>query len=233
MEHLHSWDLVPSEAIVLQKELSHEIRIQHLSMDFDVLGSADLSYIQSDGLLIAALMAFKWPELDLIESTHVIEPVRYPYVPGLLSFREIPPLLKGFSQLKIKPDVMLCDGQGIAHPRKLGIASHLGLWLRIPTVGCGKTRLCGKYEPFELRHGNFSPLIYKGETVGNVYCTRDGIKPVFISPGHLCDLESATELVRRCLRRFRIPEPQRQAHNLAARIKQDFLAHRSSEPSLE
>lgn len=228
MQDLHPWDLSPSEAKALQEDISKQVRIQQLPMDFKLLGSADLSYITSSGHLIAVMIAFKWPELELVEATHFLAPVRFPYVPGLLSFREIPSLLKCFSQLTNRPDVLLCDGQGIAHPRKLGLASHLGLWLQIPTVGCAKKRLCGRHEPFELRRGNSSPLYYKGEIVGNVFCTRDGVKPVYISPGHLCDLQSATELVRRCLGRYRIPEPQRQAHNLAARIKQEYLAHKSS-----
>jgi deoxyribonuclease V len=229
MDNLHPWDLSPPEARTLQENLSKQVRIQHLPLDFELLGSADLSYILPSGLLIAVMMTFRWPELELLESTHVVEPIRFPYVPGLLSFREIPPLLNAFLQLSNRPNVLLCDGQGIAHPRKIGIASHLGLWLKIPTVGCAKKRLCGKYDPFELRRGNSSPLYYKDEILGNVFCTRDGIKPVFISPGHLCDLESATEIVRRCLGRYRIPEPQRQAHNLASKVKMEFLARGPSE----
>jgi deoxyribonuclease V len=130
----------------------------------------------------------------------------------LLSFREAPALLDVFARLKTRPDVILCDGQGIAHPRRLGIASHLGLWLGLPTVGCAKSRLCGTYDEPGPQRGDRSPLIYRGEVVGAVVRTRARIKPLFVSPGHLCDPDGAVQLVLELTGRYRLPEPARMAH---------------------
>jgi deoxyribonuclease V len=129
-----------------------------------------------------------------------------------LSFREIPPLLEAWAKIGQKPDVLLCDGQGIAHPRKVGLASHFGLYLDIPTVGCAKSRLCGSYDEPPLKKGSSRPLLLNGEQVGIVFRSRDGVKPIYVSPGHLSDLASSKKLVSRCIGRYRIPEPLRLAH---------------------
>jgi len=126
-------------------------------------------------------------------------------------------------RLHHKPQVMLCDGQGIAHPRRFGLASHLGVCLDIPTVGCAKKRLCGHFEPFDRRKGHGNDLILDGGVVGRVLCTRDGVKPVYVSPGHLADIPSSVELILKCVRRFRIPEPLRQAHLAATRLRFDLV----------
>jgi len=128
-------------------------------------------------------------------------------------------VLAALGKLQYPPDVLLCDGQGIAHPRRFGLASHLGLCLDLPTVGCAKSRLCGDYEPFALQRGAGVPLRFRDEVVGWVFCSRTGVKPIYISPGHLSDQESSKELIRRCLGGFRIPEPQRQAHKLATQLR--------------
>jgi deoxyribonuclease V len=217
---LDEWSYTPEEAIALQKKLAGQIRMQPLPDRFEILGSADNSYIPAIDKTVAVVLTFKWPELELLETSYEVAPTRFPYIPGLLSFREVPPLIEAYRKLQRKPDVFLCDGQGIAHPRKIGLASHLGLSLQIPAVGCAKTRLCGKHEPLDLQRGNYTPLRLRKEVVGYVYCTRNGVKPVYISPGHLADLESSRELVERCLGRYRIPEPLRQAHNYATKIRQ-------------
>jgi len=142
-------------------------------------------------------------------------PTPFPYVPGLLSFREGPVLEEAFARLKAEPDVFLFDGMGIAHPRRCGIASHLGLWLDRPTVGCGKTLLTGRFSDLGQEKGSRAPLIHRGETIGVALRTRTGTNPMFISPGHLADIPTSAELVMRCSPKFRLPEPIRLAHNAA------------------
>ncbi len=217
-----SWDLSPQEAVNLQRELAGRVSFRPLPKRFDILAASDIAYAKEKNRLVAVIVTFRWPDLEPVEAVHVISPVRFPYIPGLLSFREVPALLEAYELLRLPPDVMLCDGQGIAHPRRLGLASHLGLCLAIPTVGCAKKRLCGIHGPLELRRGFDVPLVMNGEIVGCVLCSRDGVKPLFISPGHLSDLETSRELVRRCLGRFRIPEPLRQAHHLATRLREQL-----------
>ena len=191
----HSWTLCFKEAIALQKTLAAQVRIQPLPAGLKIIGAADISYSRHTGLLIAVVVSLTWPGLDLIESVHYVCRVAFPYVPGLLSFREVPPLIEAYRKISQKPDVVLCDGQGIAHPRKLGFASHLGLCLGIPTVGCAKSRLCGDHESLTLRKGSSKPLLVNGEQLGLVFCSRDGVKPIYISPGHLSDIASSERLI--------------------------------------
>ncbi len=221
---LHEWNLTLGEAIALQKKLASRVQLQPLPTRIKTLGAADISYSRTTDLLIAVILTFSWPDLLVLEAVHRICRVEFPYVPGLLSFREVPPLLRTWEELKDKPDLLLCDGQGIAHPRKLGFAAHLGLCLGVPTVGCAKSRLCGDHGPLVLRKGCSKPLLLNGETVGAVFCSRDGVKPLYISPGHLSDIESSKRLVARCLGRYRIPEPLRRAHIMATRLRQDLPA---------
>lgn len=141
--------------------------------------------------------------------------IRFPYIPGFLSFREIPPLLKAFKKLTVLPDVILCDGQGIAHPRRIGLASHLGVTLGKPSIGCAKNKLCGTHNTLPFEKGSWVPLIHEGSVVGVVYRSREGVKPIYISPGHLTDIPSSIALVELCLGRYRIPEPLRRAHMLS------------------
>ncbi len=216
---LHGWDLSPREAIALQKTLVAEVRIEPLPNRIKVIGASDISYSRHSDVLIAVILSFRWPSLDLIESAHHVCKTAFPYVPGLLAFREVPPLIEAYRKMRQKPDILLCDGQGIAHPRKFGLAAHLGLCLGIPTVGCAKSRLCGEHESLTLRKGFSKPLLLNGEQVGLVFCSRDGVKPIYLSPGHLADIASSKRLVSRCLRRFRIPEPLRLAHIEANRVR--------------
>ncbi len=215
----HSWKISFKEAIALQKTLAAQVRIQPLPTALKIIGAADISYCSHAGLLIAVIVSLRWPGLDLVESVHYACREGFPYVPGLLSFREVPPLIEAYRKIRQKPDVLLCDGQGIAHPRKLGFAAHLGLCLGIPTVGCAKNRLCGVHESLTLRKGSSEPLLVNGEQVGIVFCSRDGVKPIYISPGHLSDIASSEWLISRCLRRYRIPEPLRLAHLEANRLR--------------
>jgi deoxyribonuclease V len=213
------WKLTTVEARQLQKELAEALVLRPLPERFDVLGASDIGYVKASSLLVAVVVTFAWPGLAPLETAQAVAPARFPYVPGLLSFREIPPLLEAFGQLQRSPDVLLCDGQGIAHPRRFGLAAHLGVCLGIPTVGCAKKRLCGEFDPFTWRKGECSPLTLDGVPVGGVLCTRDGVKPVYVSPGHLSDIPSSLGVIRECMGRFRIPEPLRQAHLAATRLR--------------
>ncbi|MFZ2448676.1 MAG: endonuclease V [Syntrophobacteraceae bacterium] len=219
-----NWDLTPREAIALQKELAGRVIIQPLPSRFKVIGAADIAYSKATDRLVAVMLTFGWPGLELLESAHIVSQAPFPYIPGLLSFREAPPLIETHQKLGQKPDILLCDGQGIAHPRRLGLAAHLGLCLGIPTVGCAKSRLCGEHGPPTLRKGHSRALLLGEEQVGLVYCSRNGVKPLYISPGHLCDIASAKKLVSRCLGRYRVPEPLRLAHITATRLRRELAA---------
>jgi deoxyribonuclease V len=159
-----------------------------------------------------------YPDFEPVETVVAERATPFPYIPGLLSFREGPVLLEAFGRLGSEPDIFLFDGMGIAHPRRIGIASHLGLWLGRPTIGCGKTLLCGRYGELGEQKGAAAPLVDKGETIGMALRTRTAKNPMFISPGHLADVPTAAELVLRCAPKYRLPEPIRLAHNAAGRF---------------
>ncbi|MGE3182809.1 MAG: endonuclease V, partial [Phycisphaerae bacterium] len=159
---------------------------------------------------------------SLLESHVVVAQLKFPYVPGLLSFREAPALLRAFAKLEKIPDVVLCDGQGLAHPRRLGLASHLGLWLRIPTIGCAKSRLCGEHRMPARTRGSRTKLVHQAELVGTVVRTRDDVRPLYVSVGNLCTLADAVRLTLACSVGYRMPEPTRLADRIVAKARKDF-----------
>jgi deoxyribonuclease V len=167
-------------------------------------------------LTCAAVAVLSFPDLKLVDQAIARRPTTFPYVPGLLSFREIPAVLDAMSGLRIRPDLLLCDGQGIAHPRRLGIACHLGLLLDLPAIGVAKTRLIGEHDEVPLEKGAWRPLIHRGETIGVVLRSRAGVKPLYISIGHRVSLDTALRYVMACVTRFRLPETTRHAHRLAS-----------------
>jgi deoxyribonuclease V len=209
---LHPWDLTPKEAIALQKRLASQVVLKPLPEKITVIAGADVGYFRRYKEAVAALATYTYPSLEFRELVQSGGEIAYPYVPGLLSFRELPLLLKTFKLLQEQPDVVLCDGQGVAHPRRLGLASHLGLWLDLPTVGCAKTRLVGTHAKVGLKKGQYRSLEHRQEEVGVVLRTRTEVKPLYVSPGHLADLQSSRRLVMRCCLKYRLPEPIRQAH---------------------
>lgn len=170
---------------------------------------------EESGMARAAVVLLSYPELEIVERHVYEEPVRMPYIPGLLSFREIPCILGAFAQLKQQPDLVMVDGQGIAHPRRLGIASHLGLWLDLPTIGCAKSILTGHHTPVGEEVGAWVPLRADGETIGAVLRTRAHVKPMIVSPGHRISLETSLRYVLACSKGYRLPEPTRQADKLS------------------
>jgi deoxyribonuclease V len=214
---LHRWDLSPVEAVALQRELAARVDVSRPLGRLRTVAGCDVSYNMRSPVMYAAVVVVRVPDFDVVEQVVAKVEVSFPYVPGLLSFREIPPLLAAFATLKTKPDVVMLDGQGVAHPRRIGLASHLGLWLNRPTVGCAKSRLIGRFEEPGAEAGDFASLTDRGERVGIVFRTRGRVKPVFVSPGHRIDFAGAVEVVKRTLSGYRMPVPTRLAH-LAANV---------------
>ncbi|MBC8099828.1 MAG: deoxyribonuclease V [Armatimonadetes bacterium] len=215
---LHSWDLTPTAAIALQRELAVQCIVdQPLALEsVRWVAGVDVS-VQGDESQ-AAVVVMTYPELQVVETVLARQPTPFPYIPGLLTFREGPVLVEAFAQLQQVPDVFIFDGMGRAHPRRIGIAAHLGLWLDKPTIGCGKTHLIGAYTDPGLHKGAASYLSDKGEVIGAVLRTRANTKPVFISAGHRIDLDSALRLVMACSPQYRLPEPIRAAHRAAGKM---------------
>ncbi len=212
----HPWDLAPGEARLIQSQLAGEIVLHD---DFGAIGrvaGVDVGFEDNGRTTRAAVAVLAYPSLQLETATLARTPTRFPYVPGLLSFREAPAVLEAMEQLDVPPDLLLCDGQGIAHPRRLGIASHLGLLLDIPSIGVAKSRLIGTHGEVPNQRGAWVPLKHGSETIGAVLRTRQGVKPLFISPGHRIGLESAIAWVMACVTRYRLPETTRWAHRLAS-----------------
>ena len=216
---LHPWNVSYREAIRIQEKLRTDISLTNSARTISSVAGADVSYAKRGGEGIAAMLVLSYPELDLMDEAFARGKVSFPYIPGLLSFREAPLLIEVFQRLQHLPDVVLYDGQGIAHPRSLGLASHMGLFLELPSVGCAKKKLVGDFEEVGLQPGSTTPLKIEGKIIGAVIRTRRGVKPVFVSPGHLIDLESSIELVLKTCRGFRLPEPLRRAHLMVKRIR--------------
>jgi deoxyribonuclease V len=217
---LHSWDVTPAEAVAVQRELRGRVVLQPLPADIELVAGADISFNKFSDDIYAGIVVLRLPGLRVVDTAGVVTTTKFPYVPGLLSFRESPALLEAWAKLTTRPDVLVLDGQGLAHPRRFGIACHVGLLLDLPTVGCAKTVLVGKYEEPGREAGNYSPMTHRGEAVGAALRTKDGVNPVYVSPGHLADTASAVELMLKCVRgfggakgsKYRIPDPTRLAH---------------------
>jgi deoxyribonuclease V len=215
---LHEWNLEPSVAIQLQQKLASQvIRTDQLDSEVRRVAGVDMAINEENGMARAAVVLLSYPTMEILERHVYEEPVRMPYIPGLLSFREIPCILGAFARLHEQPELIMVDGQGIAHPRYLGIASHLGLWLDLPTIGCAKSILRGKYDEEELGDnvGDWQPLIFKKEVIGAALRTRSHVKPMFISLGHRISLETSIHYVLACGKGYRLPEPTRQADKLS------------------
>jgi len=247
---LHPWNLSPSEAVALQEELRRLLVTCRIPRDIRLVAGADVSYARGSDRLFAAVVVMDLANMESVEEAWVIQQARYPYVPGLLSFREAPAVLEAFGRLRRRPQAAIFDGQGRAHPRGMGLAAHLGLWLDLPTVGCAKSRLVGQADEPGPNPGDRAPLrvVFRtarrrgpakprqdiretrgrpspssggksGRIVGAVLRTRRGVKPVFVSAGHLSNLPDAVWLVLRCCAGFRLPEPVRRAHALVNRLR--------------
>jgi len=208
----HSWHVTPKQAIEIQKTLAGEVScINHIATPRYIAG-VDISVNKFSKTGRGAVVVLTYPDLQIVEAQVVTDRIEFPYVPGLLSFREASLILAAFEKVKITPDILMVDGQGIAHPRRIGIASHLGLILGIPSIGCAKSRLCGEHKLPGAAAGSFTELKDNGEVIGAVLRTRDNIKPLYISIGHMVDLPAAVRWVLNCCCGYRLPEPTRLAH---------------------
>jgi len=219
VEGLHHLDLSPSEARRLQGELAPRV-VEGPPLDLSgvrYVAGADVSTQGERGYATVVVLSF--PELSVVEVRGFEAPLTFPYVPGLLAFREIPPLVGALGEVRSEVDAVIFDAQGIAHQRGLGLASHLGLFLEVPAVGCAKSRLVGVHEEPGAEKGSVTDLVYRNKVVGKVVRTRTGVSPVYVSVGNRIDLESAVDLVLRCCTRYRLPETTRQAHNAANRLR--------------
>jgi deoxyribonuclease V len=213
----HAWQLTVDEAIAIQEQLQAEVITKDKFKEpVQYVAGVDMGF-EADGTISrAAVAVLSFPELQVIETSLAYRPTTFPYIPGFLSFREIPAVLDALEKITTIPDIILCDGQGIAHPRRFGIACHLGVLMDIPTIGVAKSLLVGKHEIVPETKGSWQPLIHKGETIGAVLRSRTGVKPLYISSGHRVSLPTAIDYVLRCTPKYRLPETTRIADKLAS-----------------
>lgn len=212
----HPWQVSPAEAVAIQEQLRSKVVCEDDFAELRWLGGVDVGFEAGGNIARAAVVVLSYPALELLEVATARLEVTFPYVPGLLSFREVPAILKALETLRQPPDMLLCDGQGIAHPRRFGLASHLGVLSGCPTIGVAKRRLVGEHAPLDEARGAWQPLYDQGEVVGAVLRTRAKARPLYISIGHRVSLETAIRLVLECSGRYRLPEPTRRAHLVAS-----------------
>jgi deoxyribonuclease V len=213
---LHSWNVTPREAREIQDRLRGEVACSWDDRPVRTLAGTDMSF-PSKAEVLAAVVVVTYPHMKVVETRVRGGPCTFPYVPGLLAFREAPMLIEALSSLTTEPDVILCDGQGLAHPKGMGLACHVGLLADAPTIGCAKSRLYGSFEEPGAARGSSSDLLGRnGEVIGCVLRTRARVSPVYVSVGHKIDIETAVKLILGCSPKYRIPEPLRMAHKLAA-----------------
>lgn len=215
--HEHSWDLDARQAISLQKRLREYVVLED-GIDGSIcrVAGVDVGFEAGGSITRAGVAVLDMATLDFIDYTIARMPTRFPYIPGLLSFREIPAILQALAKLPRLPDLLLCDGHGYAHPRRFGLACHLGVLTDLPAIGVGKTRLLGEHAEVPDKRGGWVPLTHQTETIGAVLRSRAGVKPIYVSVGHRLDLSTAVNYVMRCVTRYKLPETTRQAHRLAS-----------------
>lgn len=211
-----AWPRTVAEARVVQERLRDRVITDHRRRRIRTVAGADVGFEQNGAVARAAVVVLDFPSLELLEHAVVRRKTRFPYVPGYLSFREVPVVLAALARLKRKPDIVLCDGQGYAHPRRFGLACHLGVVTNLPTIGVAKSRLIGTHEPVPPEKGAWVPLMDGDEQIGVVLRTRTRVAPLYVSVGHRVGLEQAIEIVLACTPKYRLPETTRQAHRLAS-----------------
>jgi deoxyribonuclease V len=222
MKPLHPWKVTPEEAIRIQENLRHRINLQKAFSRVRTIGGGDVSYQKEGNFLFGAMVVLSFPQMETLDVATACGRISFPYLPGLLTFREGPILIKTFQKLRIRPDILIFDGQGIAHPRGIGLATHLGIWFNLPSIGCAKTSLLGESDTPRPSKGSFE-LIQKDEKeVGVVLRTKDQVRPVFVSPGHRIDLPTSIRIILESCQGFRIPEPLRRAHHLSRLEREKF-----------
>jgi deoxyribonuclease V len=226
IHNLHGWQISVAEAKQIQLELASQISRQSETIKPRFVAGVDISAPDSTGIARAAVVILSYPELEVAEVKTAKDKLSFPYIPGLLSFREAPLILAACQKLSINPDLIMVDGQGIAHPRRFGIASHLGLLLDMPSIGCAKSRLCGTHSPVTAEVGDYTELMDNGEIIGVALCSKVNTNPIYISIGHRIDLSTAIHWVMRCCRRYRLPEPSRLAHLAASGKSMTIVSNR-------
>lgn len=209
----HPWDLDPRDAVAVQRELSRRVVTQNQTGQVRTVAGVDVSTARNRAR--AAVVVLSFPSLEPVEASQADLPLTFPYIPGLLSFREGPAILAALESLQVEPDLLIFDGQGMAHPRRMGLATHLGIVVDRPSIGCAKSRLCGEHDEVGPQVGDYAELLHQGELIGAVLRTRQGVKPVYISVGHRVDLRAAISYVLQCGAGYRLPEPIRWAHRIA------------------
>jgi deoxyribonuclease V len=219
MKPLHSWDVSVEEAVQIQEALQERSILKKTFSRVKTIGGGDVAYSKNGDLLFGATVVLSFPDMEILDAATADGKVRFPYISGLLSFREGPILIKAFQKLRFKPDVMIFDGQGIAHPRGMGLASHIGLWLDVASIGCAKTPLLDEFIFPGPSRGSFEWIRRAGERVGAVLRTREKVRPLFVSPGHLIDLLTSNQLILDSCKGFRSPEPLRKAHHLSRTVQ--------------
>jgi deoxyribonuclease V len=218
MKPLHPWKVTPEQAIRIQKNLRHRIILKKSFSRVRTIGGGDVSYQKEGNSLFGAMVVLSFPHMETLDVATACGKISFPYLPGLLTFREGPILIKTFQKLRIRPDVLLFDGQGIAHPRGVGLATHLGIWFNLSSIGCAKTPLLGESVLPRPSKGSFELIQDNGREVGVVLRTKDRVRPVFVSPGHRIDLPTSIRLVLESCQGFRIPEPLRRAHQVSRQL---------------
>ncbi len=218
---LHPWNVTHEEAVKIQKCLRDKVILKRIDKRINYIAGLDVSYAKGANAVWAGVVVLDFPSLVKIEEGWIQKKVSFPYIPGLLGFREIPALLEVLRKIEVEPDLIFCDGQGIAHPRGLGIASHLGVLLHKPTIGCAKSRLVGEFDPVGQDRGDYVYLRYQNRVIGAVVRTRSRVKPIFISPGYGVMLQDCIRFVLETCPTYRIPEPTRQAHLLVNSVRCD------------
>ena len=231
-QNLHSWNIPISEAKAIQDRFRENVMISPLKHSIQFIAGADVSFDRGSNIMHAAIVILFFSDLSVVEKKGISEEVNFPYVPGLLAFREGPPILKVWDKLEQKPDVILFDAHGLAHPRRFGLACHLGVILDIPSIGCAKSVLVGSYSKPGSKAGEFSLMIDKGEEVGAAVRTKDGVTPMFVTVGHRVDLPSAIKLTLDCVKGYRVPEPTRQAHLVVNSIRRGDVLKKDSQIDL-
>jgi deoxyribonuclease V len=217
MKELHCWDVDVQRAIQIQETLRDQLILEKTFSHIKTIGGADVSYSDGDHLL-GMILVFSYPDLKLLDSSSAYDKVPFRYIPGLLAFREGPILIKAFQKLRTKPNVMIFEGQGIAHPRGFGMASHLGLWLDTPSIGCTKTPLVATEITVGTSKGHFQPILMEGIEVGAIVRTKTNVKPVFVSPGDKIDLSTSIEIILETCWDVRMPEPLRRADYVSRQL---------------
>ena len=218
-KNLHNWKLTYAQAARMQSNLACKVQFTPLKKQPKLIAGLDCAFSKDGGKIIAVAVVLKMPDFAVAETTSAVRKTAFPYIPGLLSFREAPVCIAAVEKLKKTPDLFVIDGQGIAHPRRLGLAAHLGLVFDKPTIGCAKSRLTGAFDEPKSEKGSYSLLTDHDEIIGAVVRTRTDVKPVFVSVGHKCLLKDAIKIILACTTKYRLPEPTRLAHQLVTKLK--------------